>query len=223
MSQSETSSDFRSDDDYAWISWFCALKGNEFFCEVDENYAQDGFNLTGLSGQIPFYDYALDMILDIEPNGVLSDEQQELVENDSENLYGLIHARYILSIKGLHAMLEKYRQCEFGRCPRVLCHGQATLPVGRSDTTNQDSVKLYCPRCEDIYNPKSSRHEHIDGAYFGTTFAHLFFLTFPQFKVTRSTETYVPRVFGFRVHKDAYKKSLEYKKKTQEKKVEVIN
>ncbi len=80
MSNSETSSDFRSDDDYAWISWFCALKGNEFFCEVDESYAQDGFNLTGLSTQIPFYDYALDMILDIEPNGVLSDEQQELVQ-----------------------------------------------------------------------------------------------------------------------------------------------
>ncbi len=115
-------------------------------------------------------------------------------------------------------MLEKYRQFEFGRCPRVMCNGQATLPVGRSDTTNQDSVKLYCPRCEDIYNPKSSRHEHIDGAYFGTTFAHLFFLTFPQFKVSKSTDSYVPRVFGFRVHKEAYKKSLEYKKKNSEKK-----
>jgi len=215
LSNSETSSDFQSDDDYAWISWFCALKGNEFFCEVDDHYVQDGFNLTGLASQIPFYEYALDMILDIESNDVLSDEQQELVENDAETLYGLIHARYILSIRGLHAMLEKYRQVEFGRCPRVLCHGQPTLPVGRSDTTNQDSVKLYCPRCEDIYNPKSSRHEHIDGAYFGTTFAHLFFLTFPQFKVSKSTEFYVPRVFGFRVHKEAYKKSLEYKKKAE--------
>jgi preprotein translocase subunit Sec63 len=34
---SNSSSDFQSDstdDDYAWIPWFCSLKGNEFFCEV---------------------------------------------------------------------------------------------------------------------------------------------------------------------------------------------
>jgi len=217
--QSNSSSDFQSDDDYAWIPWFCSLKGNEFFCEVDDNFVQDGFNLTGLerNSQVPYYDYALDMILDVEPDDTLSDEQQEMVENDAENLYGLIHARYILTNKGLHAMLDKYRQCHFGRCPRLLCRGQATLPVGISDTTNQESVKLYCPKCEDIYNSKSSRHEHIDGAFFGTTFAHLFFLTFPELKVPKSTEVYVPRVFGFKVHKTAYKKSLEMRKKQSKK------
>jgi len=211
---SNSSSDFQSDDDYAWIPWFCSLKGNEFFCEVDDTYAQDGFNLTGLSSQIPYYDHALDMILDIEPSEVLSDEQQEMVENDAENLFGLVHARYILTSRGLHAMLEKYRQCHFGRCPRLLCRGQATLPVGISDTTNTESVKLYCPKCEDVYNCRSTRHENIDGAYFGTTFPHLFFLTFPELKVPKTTDTYVPRVFGFRVHKDAYKRSLEARKKS---------
>ena len=60
-----------SDDDACWISWFVNIRGNNFFCEVDEPYIQDDFNLAGLSSQVPYYDYALDMILDVDfPLGV---------------------------------------------------------------------------------------------------------------------------------------------------------
>jgi casein kinase II subunit beta len=95
-------------------------------------------------------------------------------------LYGLIHARWITTARGLQKMLDKYKRADFGRCPRVLCHHQALLPVGLTDAPYEKSVKLYCARCEDIYSPKSSRHGSIDGAYFGSTFPHLLFLVYPH-------------------------------------------
>ncbi|KAJ9549809.1 hypothetical protein OSB04_022352, partial [Centaurea solstitialis] len=144
-------------EDTSWISWFCSLRGNEFFCEVDENYIQDDFNLCGLSSQVPYYDYALDLILDVESShgDMFSEEQNEIIESAAEMLYGLIHVRYILTTKGLGAMLEKYKNAEFGRCPRVYCCGQPCLPVGQSDVSRQSNVKIFCPKCEDIYTPQS--------------------------------------------------------------------
>ncbi|KAM0830118.1 hypothetical protein ACQ4PT_066419 [Festuca glaucescens] len=119
--------------------------GNEFFCEIDDDYIQDDFNLCGLSNQVPYYDYALDLILDIESsNGdVFTEEQNELIESSAEMLYGLIHARYILTSKGLAAMLEKFKNYDFGRCPRVYCCGQPCLPAGQSDIPRSSTVKEY--------------------------------------------------------------------------------
>ncbi len=138
------------EDEQSWISWFCSLKGNEFFSEVDEEYIQDDFNLSGLSSMVPYYDYALDLILDVEsPNDdMLTEQQHELVESAAEMLYGLIHARYTLTSRGMVAMLEKYKQCHFGRCPRVYCNNHPCLPVGTSDVFRTATVKIFCPRCE---------------------------------------------------------------------------
>jgi len=185
-----------------WISWFCSLKGNEFFAEVDEEYIQDDFNLTGLSGLVPNYEYALDMILDADTDD-LTEEQTEIVESAAEMLYGLIHARYILTSRGLSQMLEKYNNAEFGRCPRVFCQGQPVIPVGQSDIARTNTVKLFCPKCQDIFYPKLNRHANLDGSYFGTTFPHLLLQTYPELVPTKPAFNYVPRIFGFRIHKSS--------------------
>ncbi|CAJ1943208.1 unnamed protein product [Sphenostylis stenocarpa] len=188
-------------DDTSWISWFCNLRGNEFFCEVDDDYIQDDFNLCGLSSQVPYYDYALDLILDVESShgDMFTEEQNELIESAAEMLYGLIHARYVLTSKGMAAMLDKYKNYDFGRCPRVYCSGQPCLPVGQSDIPRASTVKIYCPRCEDLYYPRSKYQGNIDGAYFGTTFPHLFLMTYGQLKPQKPSQGYVPRVFGFKL------------------------
>ena len=41
----------------------------------------------------------------------------------------------------------------------------------------------------------------IDGAYFGTTFPHLFLMTYGHLKPQKAAQSYVPRVFGFKIHK----------------------
>jgi casein kinase II subunit beta len=106
-----------------------------------------------------------------------------VIENSAELLYGLIHQRYIISRPGIQQMLEKYELEHFGRCPRVLCQGAKVIPVGRTDTPGMDTVKLFCPCCLDVYNPPNSRFQQIDGAFFGTTFGCLFFMTFPELDI----------------------------------------
>lgn len=111
----ESSEISASDEDGSWITWFCSLRGNEFFCEVDEDYIQvststfmlffslfvysshsplskDDFNLTGLSSLVPYYDYALDMVLDVEMpmEDSLTEEQQEIVESAAVSICGVI-------------------------------------------------------------------------------------------------------------------------------------
>jgi len=207
---SDDSNVSRSEEDVSWITWFCSLKGNEFFVEVDEDYIRDDFNLTGLTSQVPYYDYALDLILDVDPatDEILTEEQQEMIESAAEMLYGLIHARYVLTSRGMAAMRDKFCAADFGRCPRVFCYGFPVLPVGQSDIPCTNTVKVYCSKCEDIYYPKSSRHSSLDGAYFGTSFPHLFLQTYQDLVGSEPTQKYVPRIFGFKIHKPEKDRSI---------------
>ncbi|KAG7006757.1 pre-mRNA-splicing factor CLF1 [Physcia stellaris] len=192
---SETDSDYTS----YWRDWFTSSRGNEYFCEIDEDYLTDRFNLTGLNTDVQYYQYALDLVTDVFDLDC-DDEMREQIEKSARHLYGLVHARYITTTRGLSKMLEKYKKSDFGKCPRVACLSHPLLPTGLSDLPNIQSVKLYCGKCEDLYNPKSSRHSTIDGAYFGTSFQNILFQVYPALVPEKSVQRYEPRIFGFRVH-----------------------
>jgi len=203
MSNSEC--DKREDvheEDIPWITWWCSLPANEFLCEVHEAFIRDQFNLTGLSRQ--HYEETLEVLLDIEHDRQLSFRTMEVIQESAELLYGLIHARYILTTHGLNQMSDKFKRGEFGCCPRVYCSGQRVVPVGCSDRFGEHTVKLFCPNCNDLYFPKSVR-QCVDGSFFGTTFPHMLFHAHPELlPPCKHQQPYVPRIFGFRIHASAH-------------------
>jgi len=54
----------------------------------------------------------------------------------------------------------------------VLCEKQNVIPIGISEDCKIARVKVYCPRCKDIFSPKKKPAD-VDGSYFGTSFPHL--------------------------------------------------
>jgi len=198
----ETTEEETGSDHVSWVSWFCSLHGHEFFCEVADEFIEDEFNLTGLNNLVPNYRDALDMILDLE----LDDDTHEAeVEASAEILYGLIHQRFILTRQGQHLMLEKYENGDFGYCLRVLCSGTPLLPCGTSDELGVDTVRMYCPCCRDLYQAPSPRFYSLDGAYWGTTFPHLFVMSYPEVAAppVDGYRSYEPKLFGFCISENA--------------------
>lgn len=81
---------------------------------------------------------------------------------------------------------------KLGRVGGTWSAGSGSLP-GLSDIPGEAMVKLYCPKCMDVYTPKSSRHHHTDGAYFGTGFPHMLFMVHPEYRPKRPANQFVPR------------------------------
>eukprot|EP00842_Homolaphlyctis_polyrhiza_P001026 jgi/Hompol1/1924/HPOL_002845-RA len=240
LSDLDNSDSLRSSSQVTWIVWYCSLPQNAYFLEVPEDFIEDDFNMTGLNTIVPYYNEALDMILDLDADS--DDEQadsgsagynagggsssftkfmqhpaystkqphqhqqqqqqqhaaeqearraqvdQQKIEGSAQMLYGLIHARYLLTKSALTMMGERFEMLYFGRCPRSGCGGCGVVPCGLSDSPGVDTIKMYCPRCNDVYHPKRALYQSLDGAYFGKTFPAFLFLTSPQL---------IPQVYSY--------------------------
>ena len=176
-----TDTDSSDDDDKihkSWIASFLEQPGSDWFCSVPVSFASDSFNTYGLKID---QNYARSAFLQLIGSGDESSDDsfdsdsEDEIEKTTEKIYGLVHSRYIFTPQGLHEMYLKYVSGVFGCCPRTNCNNQHLLPVGLSDSPGVDTVKLYCPNCNQIYEA-DMLHQDLDGAYFSKSFPHYFLM-----------------------------------------------
>jgi hypothetical protein len=67
----------------------------------------DRFNLTGLNTEVQYYQYALDLVTDVF-DLECEDDMREQIEKSARHLYGLVHARYIVTTRGLQKMVSLF-------------------------------------------------------------------------------------------------------------------
>lgn len=61
--------------------------------------------MTGLNAEVQYYQYALDLITDVFDLDC-DDDMRETIEKSARHLYGLVHARYIVTTRGLQKMVS---------------------------------------------------------------------------------------------------------------------
>eukprot|EP00591_Stephanopyxis_turris_P002260 CAMPEP_0195507974 /NCGR_PEP_ID=MMETSP0794_2-20130614/1302_1 /TAXON_ID=515487 /ORGANISM="Stephanopyxis turris, Strain CCMP 815" /LENGTH=252 /DNA_ID=CAMNT_0040634815 /DNA_START=111 /DNA_END=866 /DNA_ORIENTATION=- len=216
-----SSSEYSNDEPSTWISWFCEQPQNSFFCEIDYQYIDSTFNLFGLKKEVRRFNYCREIIieeLDSSASECSSGVPPEWGNHGSADLYGRIHVRYLNTAQGQRAMTAKFLRGQFGHCPLYSCKNQKVLPIGMSDVVGQCPVKVYCPRCQDVYDtPRSG----LDGAFFGRTFLPFLLLCAPEL-IPKDAKIPVPRfqptVFGYRIHKSSpyWTRRLVTKKELQQ-------
>jgi len=165
------------------------------------------------------------------------------IYQEATDLYGLIHARFILSPRGLAIMREKFLLGKFGVCPRVLCERQALLPIGMSEELRTSRVKVI----KSLKNSFSSSSQNRFIALVVKTFtfpkksvlmlmaptldAHSltssskytpsqvlpnFKKTYPDLYPNPPSTIYIPRIYGFKIHKKKGSRFWEQRKDLNE-------
>ncbi|XP_022167381.1 casein kinase II subunit beta-like [Myzus persicae] len=188
----------------SWIKRLLSKPENSFMCAVDIPYIQDTFNHVGLEKTLPDYEAAVRVVLDDAPVSRSCKDDPDS-QSSAELVYGLIHARYVMTPRGVAKILEKYMAGCFGQCPRENCKRSAVLPIGLDDVVGENTVRIYCPRCMDVYNPPpGAKGAAVDGAYFGTGLPHMVLMTRPEYIPLRPKGRHVAKLYGFQIHDSAY-------------------
>ena len=104
-------------------------------------------------------------------------------------------------------MFRKFLEGAFGVCPRALCDNQKCIPVGLSERLRNSRVKIFCPKCDEVYmvqKPKPGggmqTATNLDGSYFGQSFPQIFLMTFDNMiEQPPKVFLYEPKIAGFNI------------------------
>lgn len=183
----------------SWVDWFLTTPAGRYFVRIDDGYLSDTYNYYGLRQKVPNFSAAFELIRGprIEP-GARPAEWPEDIDSYGACLFGLLHARYLLTDEGQRRMRKRCEDGAFPHCPRTLCRGAQCLPYGAADDIGQSELLLFCPCCGDVYRAGGEAME-TDGAFFGPNWVHPFLARYRDLVPSELPERYVPRIFGFHV------------------------
>jgi casein kinase II subunit beta len=79
--------------------------------------------------------------------------------------------------------------------------------VGLSEKLRSSRVKMFCPKCDEVYMLQKAKSSggvqtatNLDGAYFGSSFPHIFMATFDNLiEQPPKVYYYEPSISGFKV------------------------
>ena len=199
-----------------WIRQFCRQPQNAWYAAIDPEWAADWFNQYGISSHFDDFDLAIELISDRHNQSWsrMSEDHITTVHQQALRIYGLLHARWICQPRGMAQMKDKYEKAVFGRCPRFSCKGTKVIPMGQTLHMRRHSVKMYCPKCADIYRPPPEFT--LDGAHFGPAFPHMFLSEYEQFDKTKEFVPFEIKAFGFKIHRSKQARFLVHEKNRYE-------
>lgn len=185
-------------DAVSWRTWLLTQDIGRYFVEIDDSFLSDPFNWYGLPQKVAHFHLALELIRSryIEPSAYPVDWPATLNDH-AATLYGVLHARYLMTREGRVRMRQKYEICDFERCPRTLCRGIKCIPMGICDSVGKAGMKLFCPNCHEMYEARKTAA--VDGAFFGTSWVYPFLKQYSEIVPEGPPEKFVPKLFGYRV------------------------
>lgn len=188
-----------------WKTNFFQRPENHWLCDIPNEFIADSFNTYGLQNGFSYYHTCLQIILGKPTISEASSNTLREIEQNLPILYGLIHARFIMSPDGIRSVRAKYQSQDYGRCPRVNCKFQQLLPFGPSSTYGHSKAKNFCPCCREIYEPRPQ--VNLDGSFFGPNMVHIFVdeLAKSQGSYPFHFLPFQHDAFGFRIRNENFK------------------
>lgn len=184
-----------------WVDWFFKLSIGKYFVRIDNDYLNDSFNIYGMREKIERNGFDFKTILKLVRGEYTHGIPHELNECAIQ-LYGLIHARYLMTKNGTELLLKNYLSGVYGKCPNFNCQFKC-LPYGIDSDPGNSCLLMYCPKCHDVYYSNHVDCMHIDGSAFYSSYLVPFEHEYPIIRGLELPPKPQLKLFGFKIEEES--------------------